>query len=71
MPLFRYICQDCETDAELLIRRSGETPVCPKCESTHMLKQMSAFAPVSGSGPEPVGCGAASCCQLQGGGCMN
>jgi len=70
MPLFAYACKTCGTSSELLIRGS-EAPECPACASKDMEKQMSRFAPMDAKAPEPVGCGAAQCCRMQGGGCMN
>lgn len=70
MPLFAYACAACGTASEILVRGS-ETPVCPKCESAQLEKQMSRVAPLHAAAPEPVGCGASQCCRMQGGGCMN
>ncbi|HOE65396.1 MAG TPA: zinc ribbon domain-containing protein [Candidatus Hydrogenedentes bacterium] len=68
MPLFTYVCQKCDAVSEALIR-SDETPACPRCGSTRMIKQPSAFAPMSGSGRsmDPAPCGAGSCCGSEGG----
>lgn len=70
MPLFRYTCMDCDTEAEILIRGS-ESPACPSCESTDLAKHLSRFAPMSSMSPEPVGCPAAGSCEMVGEGCMN
>lgn len=70
MPLFQYLCLDCEADSEILVR--GDTPpVCPSCESSNLSKGLSHFAPMTASTPEALGCGAANCCQMQGGACPN
>ena len=65
MPLFAYLCKDCEEPSEILVRGS-EKPVCPHCGSKRIEKQMSHFAPMIGqtSSPPPS---CASCCA--GGGC--
>lgn len=42
MPLFEFTCHDCKYDAELLVKAS-DTPICPKCKSTHFVKKLSAF----------------------------
>ncbi len=69
MPLFGYICTNCETEQELLVRQ-GENPVCEHCGADALEKQLSHIAPIQGvKAPEPVGCGNSQCCQLQGGGC--
>lgn len=66
MPLFAYACADCGASSEILVRGS-ETPECPACASTRLEKQMSRFAPMQATASEPVGCGAAQCCRMQGG----
>ena len=43
MPLYEYTCTECKTLSEILIRGTEE-PVCPKCESTNLEKQVSAPA---------------------------
>lgn len=70
MPLFAYACKTCGAASELLVR-GAEAPSCPQCQSTDLEKQMSRFAPMDARSPDPVGCGAAQCCRMQGGGCMN
>jgi putative FmdB family regulatory protein len=69
MPLFSYVCQRCSAESEILVRGS-ERPECPECGSLRLTKQLSAFAPVSGSpdpGIPPSPCG--SCDQARGGIC--
>ena len=68
MPLFRFECADCHVEMEILVR-GQEGPVCTACGSTRLQKQLSHIAPMTQSAPEFAGCGAASCCQMQGGGC--
>jgi putative FmdB family regulatory protein len=70
MPLFAYACKSCGASSELLVR-GDEEPLCPACQSKNLEKQLSRFAPVDARAAEPVGCGAAQCCRMQGGGCMN
>jgi putative FmdB family regulatory protein len=57
MPLYEYLCQDCEQPAELLIR-SGQQPTCPKCGGERMTKLLSVVAApgrdaAGGRGGEP------------------
>ena len=70
MPLFQFLCSDCEADSEVLVR-SDEEIRCPECDSVRLVKQLSAIRPMNGGTAEPVGCGASSCCQMMGGACMN
>jgi putative FmdB family regulatory protein len=44
MPLYSYHCQECDKDAELLVR-SSETPACPACGSQSLERLMSRPAP--------------------------
>ena len=43
MPLYAYRCEDCDNRFETLVR-SGETPECPSCASTHLDRQLSLIA---------------------------
>jgi putative FmdB family regulatory protein len=57
MPLYEYLCQDCEQPAELLIR-SDQQPACPRCGGERMTKLLSVVAAPSrdaspGRGTEP------------------
>jgi putative FmdB family regulatory protein len=74
MPIFEYLCAGCGKQFEVLIRGS-EKPHCPKCNSTRLEQQLSAFAVAGGhsrtdsgdfaSAPDP-GCGQ---CGMGGGAC--
>lgn len=73
MPLFQYLCHDCEASMELLVR-GDESPRCPDCDSKRLEKQLSHVTPMRGGKAsaamaEPTPCGQPSCCQMQGGGC--
>lgn len=46
MPLYEYECTDCHNHFELLVREQTLL-ACPKCESTHLEKQLSVFAMAS------------------------
>ena len=60
MPIFEYICQDCNQPFEALVYGSKK-PECPHCHSKKLKQQMSAFAvrtsspAASSSGPAPSG----------------
>jgi putative FmdB family regulatory protein len=43
MPIFEYVCQECKTGFEMLVRAST-TPACPSCHSTQLEKQLSVFS---------------------------
>jgi putative FmdB family regulatory protein len=44
MPIYEYVCMECESHFEELVRM-GETNVsCPDCEATNVRKQFSVFA---------------------------
>ena len=73
MPLYEYICRGCRTDFEALIpaARRDDGAVCPQCGGVKVARKISlSAAPVirggDGGSPEPLTCGAPSCC---GGGC--
>ncbi|HPC16048.1 MAG TPA: zinc ribbon domain-containing protein [Candidatus Hydrogenedentes bacterium] len=70
MPLFRFVCEDCGQDREILVR-GQESPACPNCGSPRLIKQASAFAPAARGGDSggamPPGC--ESCCSRRDGTC--
>lgn len=48
MPIYEYVCKQCDNRFETLVRAS-ETVACPSCAGTSLEKQLSAFA-VGGPG---------------------
>ncbi|HUK53204.1 MAG TPA: zinc ribbon domain-containing protein [Candidatus Binatia bacterium] len=50
MPIYEYVCQDCENTYEHLVRSSAERVECPKCGSGRKKLQFSTF-----SSPKPAG----------------
>ncbi|MBM3774091.1 MAG: zinc ribbon domain-containing protein [Acidobacteria bacterium] len=48
MPIYEYRCQDCGTQFEKLVRKSGDAPECPSCGRKHLTQEFSTFAAVSG-----------------------
>jgi putative FmdB family regulatory protein len=40
MPIYQYVCEDCDNEFAALVNR-GEEAACPKCESTDLAKQPS------------------------------
>ena len=43
MPLYEYICQDCETRFEALVTGASR-PHCPECDGAKLEQQYSSFA---------------------------
>ena len=69
MPIYEYVCMQCESHFEELVR-NGEQPACPDCGAGNVRKQLSVFAAHGGSSepsfnPTPRS-GGGGCC---GGGC--
>ena len=44
MPIFEYRCDDCGTKFEKLVRRSGDSVLCPSCGESHVKTELSTFA---------------------------
>ena len=51
MPIYEYVCMECESHFEELVR-NGEEPDCPDCASANVRKQFSVFA-THGAGEQP------------------
>jgi putative FmdB family regulatory protein len=43
MPIYEYVCMECESHFEELVR-NGESVSCPDCEASDVRKQFSVFA---------------------------
>jgi putative FmdB family regulatory protein len=70
MPIYEYVCMECESHFEELVR-GDETPSCPDCGKANVSKQFSMFATRGTAATTPVFSGGAprrsgGCC---GGGC--
>jgi putative FmdB family regulatory protein len=70
MPLYEYVCDQCQDEFEYLVR-GQERPACPSCGSQSLRQQLSVVAahtggsrelPVCGT-PSPMGCGLPQCGQ--------
>lgn len=70
MPLFGFLCEDCNTEHELLVRGDAK-PACPDCGSERLTKHLSAFAPMKGASKAETNfaCGSPACCRLDGRSC--
>ncbi len=74
MPIYEYVCDDCETQFERIVLNRSQEIACPKCAGKKNTIQLSVFSapnangngagPSSQSSAAPSGGG--SCC---GGGC--
>ena len=59
MPLYEYLCQDCDSQAELLVQGSQQ-PECPQCGSAKLTKLLSVVAAPgreASAGSMPAGAG--------------
>ena len=67
MPIYEYVCMECESHFEELLRWDDEDPGCPDCSSTNTRRQLSVFAAhgtagqPSFGGPSAGGCCGGSC----------
>lgn len=65
MPLYEFVCQDCQSEQELLVR-GDESPQCESCGSSSLQKLLSvpaAHASREGGGGPPEGsCGSGCGC---------
>jgi putative FmdB family regulatory protein len=74
MPIYEYICDECDTRFEKIVINKQQEIACPKCASKKATIQLSVFAMSNGSSngasAKPSGSfsgGGGSCCS--GGGC--
>jgi putative FmdB family regulatory protein len=63
MPIYEYVCMQCESHFEELVR-AGEQPPCPDCGHANVRKQLSVFS-AHGSSTQPTFGGGSTA----GGGC--
>jgi putative FmdB family regulatory protein len=74
MPIYEYVCNECETHFEKIVINKQQEITCPKCASKKASIQLSVFATANGgsngasakSSTSSSGGGGGSCC---GGGC--
>jgi putative FmdB family regulatory protein len=67
MPIYEYVCMECESHFEELVR-NGEAVSCPDCEASNVRKQLSVFAAV-GTAERPSFGGPSSSSGCCGGSC--
>jgi putative FmdB family regulatory protein len=64
MPIYEYVCMQCESHFEELVRMGEDAAACPDCGAANVRKQFSVFA-THGAGEQPVfggGGGGGGCC---------
>ena len=44
MPIYEYVCMECESHFEELVGVSEPDPDCPDCEASNVRRQFSVFA---------------------------
>jgi putative FmdB family regulatory protein len=60
VPIYEYVCMECESHFEELVRGDDPAVSCPDCEATNVRRQLSVFA-THGAGPQPS-YGGGGCC---------
>ena len=68
MPIYEYICDDCQTPFEKIVLNREQEVACPNCSGKKATIQLSVFrssVPGSSKASGPAGGGGACC----GGGC--
>jgi putative FmdB family regulatory protein len=69
MPIYEYICEDCDTHFEKIVINKQQEISCPKCAGKKNSIQLSVFSSTNGNGSPSKsfsGGGGGGCC---GGGC--
>jgi putative FmdB family regulatory protein len=71
MPIYEYVCEECDTRFERIVLSKQQEIACPKCASKKAAIQLSVFATSTGSSngvsnKSSTSGGGGSCC---GGGC--
>jgi putative FmdB family regulatory protein len=61
MPIFEYICKDCDHHFEALVYGQQKAE-CPKCNSRELAPQLSVFAVSAKSGSSSTASRAGACC---------
>jgi putative FmdB family regulatory protein len=65
VPIYEYVCLDCQEQFETLVLGSDEEVTCPSCQSDKLERAMSCFA--KGSSGTKSGSGLSSACSGTGG----
>jgi putative FmdB family regulatory protein len=67
MPIYEYVCDQCETQFERIVLNKSEQIACPKCAGTKNTIQLSVFSAPSGNGSSARS--SSSSASSTGGGC--
>jgi putative FmdB family regulatory protein len=51
MPIYEYLCDDCGTKFEKLVRRGDDQILCPQCGESHLTTQFSTFSAHANGAP--------------------
>ncbi len=69
MPIYEFVCMECESHFEELVGMSAADPACPDCGASRVARQLSVFAAHGAPGtaeqslPSPsFGGGGGGCC---------
>ncbi len=60
MPIFEYLCRDCNRHFEALVYGSQKAE-CPQCQSTNIDQQLSVFAVTKGKSSSSAKASTAAC----------
>jgi putative FmdB family regulatory protein len=71
MPLYEYVCRECEGRFESYVRSWSDPVACPACASDAVEKQLSTFAFTGTSGGFSGGAGGGCGCGRGGCGCRH
>jgi putative FmdB family regulatory protein len=61
MPIYEYVCMECESHFEELVR-SDEEVACPDCNAANVKRQFSVFAAHGVTSQPSFGVGGGGCC---------
>ena len=60
MPLYRFVCENCGREKNILLKLTQEAPLCPDCGGK-LIKQISRVSSRCGNGGGCSSCGGGSC----------
>jgi putative FmdB family regulatory protein len=69
MPIYEYVCDECETRFERIVINKQQEIVCPKCAGKKATVQLSVFATANGTSGNANSTKPSSSFSVGGGGC--